>query len=225
MLSAACGLVLLGSLVFARLWPRPDPVPSQELSLSGELSVRIWSEVDLDRRNLDVEDRRALPVRRGELVHLVARANRSAYFYLLWLDSQGRVDPLYPWSRDFQSRAEAETPRTQLACPAELDGGLRLTGPSGLETVLLLARRTPLPEKTDMASLIGPLSPSPMRDPQELAVLGFDPGQTIAAVDRRVHRGLAKEVERIDEPLLRLMERLRPHFEFFRAVRFAYKGD
>ena len=33
------------------------------------------------------------------------------------------------------------------------------------------------------------------------------------------------EEERIDEPLLQLMERLRPHFELARAVRFAYQAE
>ena len=102
---------------------------------------------------------------------------------------------------------------------------MRITGPSGLETALLLARRTPLPEKTDLAGLIGLMPPSPLRNPQELTVRGFDPGQPVAAIDRPFHRGLSKEVEQIDEPLLHLMERLRPHFELIRAVRFAYKGD
>jgi hypothetical protein len=31
--------------------------------------------------------------------------------------------------------------------------------------------------------------------------------------------------ERIDDPLLQWRERLRPHFEAIRAVRFAYRGE
>ena len=88
----------------------------------------------------------------------------------------------------------------------------------------MLVRRTPLPSKFDLTSVFGTVPPAPLRDPRELAVLGFQRGQAIAAIERGVHRGLAKESKQIDEPLLQLMERLRPHFEVVRAVRFAYQG-
>ena len=99
-----------------------------------------------------------------------------------------------------------------------------MTGPAGLETALLLVRQTPLPPGTKLADLIGRLPASPLRDPQEVAVRGFDPGQLVRAIDRGIHRGLADEAERIDDPLLQVMERLRPHFDVIRAVRFAYQG-
>ena len=60
-------------------------------------------------------------------------------------------------------------------------------------------------------------------DPLEVAVL--DPDRPTAALDRGVHRGLGAEAERIDDPLLRVLERLRPYLEMMRAVRFAYQGS
>ena len=86
-------------------------------------------------------------------------------------------------------------------------------------------RSTRLPPAIDLASLIGRLPPSPLRDPQEVAVRGFDPGQPVRTINRGMHRGLASEAERIDDPLLQVMEKLRPHFDVIRAVRFAYRGD
>jgi hypothetical protein len=69
------------------------------------------------------------------------------------------------------------------------------------------------------------LPPTPLRDPQELAVRGFDPGQPVDAIDRGEHRGIGEVPKEIDDPLLQLLGRLRPHFELARAVRFAYQGE
>ena len=63
------------------------------------------------------------------------------------------------------------------------------------------------------------------RDPLELAVRGFDAGQPVDFIRLDRHRGLEQEAAEIDDPLLRLMGRLQPHFEVVRAVRFAHEGD
>ena len=62
---------------------------------------------------------------------------------------------------------------------------------------------------------------------QLLAILpaDVDPGQPAVAVKRSVHRSLIPAAEEIDDPLLRVMEKLRKHFEVIRAVRFAYQGE
>jgi predicted Ser/Thr protein kinase len=237
-LSAVCGLVLLGGLVFARVWPRPDPVPSQVPqvvihplqpapgALAGELTVQVWSKEGGGKRGWKIEEPGTLPVLPGEWVHLEARLNLPAYAYLLWLDGQGQVASLYPWSdRKFGSRPVGEVALAEVHSPAELSKGWPLNGPGGLETALLLVRRTPLPPGTDLARLIGRLPSSPLRDPQELAVRGFDSGQPVEAIDRGEHRGLGEEAKQIDDPLLQLLDRLRPHFELARAVRFAYRGE
>ena len=57
----------------------------------------------------------------------------------------------------------------------------------------------------DLTAVFGTRYRHRLRDPRELAVLGFQRGQAIAAIERGVHRGLAKESKQIDEPLLQLM--------------------
>jgi hypothetical protein len=141
------------------------------------------------------------------------------------LDSHGHVDPLYPWAPDFKKLGEAVTAREQLDLPPKTDNGLPLQGPSGLETAILLARRTPLPATADLAALISSLPPAPLRDPLEFTLLGGVPGSPVRTVNRGLHRGLGHEAKRIDEPLLHLWERLRPHFELFQAVRFTFQTD
>jgi hypothetical protein len=159
-------------------------------------------------------------------VHLEARLNQPAYVYLLWLDGQGRAASLYPWGdRAFGSLPATARALAVVDSPAELHRGWEVKGPSGLETALLLVRGTPLPADVDLAGLIGRLPAAPLRDPQELVVRGFDPGQQVDAIDRGEHRGLGEEAKEIDDPLLQLLEQLRPHFELARAVRFAYQGE
>jgi tetratricopeptide (TPR) repeat protein len=193
-------------------------------SLLGDLVLRVWSG-SAGKHGLRIgEHPQALPVRNGEMVHLEARLNQRAYVYLLWLDSQGNVDPLYPWERDFRRLPSAQTPVEQVESPPEWNKGWAVVGPSGLETALLLARRSPLPADVDLTQVIGKLQPSPFRQPQEVAVFGF--GRQLTAfghIDQ--NRKPAAEAAKVDEPLLALVERLRRHFEMIRAVRFAHQGE
>jgi hypothetical protein len=100
-----------------------------------------------------------------------------------------------------------------------------MEGKSGLETLLLLARESPLPTETRLADLVGKLPAVPLRDPLELAVRGYDAGRPVGTVLEWQNRGPKKDAEEIDDPLLQLMDRLRPHFPVIRAVRFAHQGD
>jgi hypothetical protein len=221
-LAGVLALALISFLIWHALRPAPVPV----VTLSGELTVRIWTPGGAGKRGWKVDDPGALPVRPGEWVHLEARLNQPAYAYLLWLDGQGQTVSLYPWlDRRFGSRPAREEALATVESPAARDKGWPVQGPSGLETALLLVRRTPLPADTDLAALIGHLPPSPLRDPHEVAVRGFDPAKPAAEITRDVNRGLGEEAEQIDEPLLQMIERLRPHFEVIRAVRFAYQGE
>jgi predicted Ser/Thr protein kinase len=239
-LSGVCGLVLLGALVFAlvvrwadlREWrgsqpgvPTVLPAPG---SLEGELTIRVWSKEGGGKRGLKVDEPGALPLLPGEWVHIGAQLNQPAHVYLLWLDGRGKVIQLCP--RDdgkFGARPSDGSPRAAVHSPEALDQGHKMSGPRGLETVLLLARRQPLSPGTDVAGLIGPFPPSPLRDEREFAVRGFDEGQPVEALRIGQHRGIGDEPDRIDDPLLQVMERLKAEnqFDLIKAVRFAYRGE
>jgi hypothetical protein len=241
MLSVAArvgGFVLLGGLAYAlvrtalndnhRPGPHivvPQPVP---VALVGEMTLRVWSPEKDGKRGwkIGVETPQSLPVRQGEMIHIEAKLNQPACVYLLWLDGQGKITPLYPWiDQDFAKLPAEVQAVSELHDPPQRDKGWPVVGPSGLETILMLARRTPLPPDIDLAAEIGTLPPAPLRDPHEIAVRGFDIGQPTDAIDQGSNRGPAKKARQIDEPLLRLVEKLRPHFDFTRAVRFAYQGQ
>ena len=103
-----------------------------------------------------------------------------------------------------------------------------MIGPGGLETALLLVRRTPLPPGIDLADSIGHLPQSPLRNELEVAVRGFDEGQPIETLKVDHNRGIDdQQTTKIDDPLMQLMERLRirQQFDVIKAVRFAYRGE
>ena len=204
----------------------PAPTPPVLAPLTAELTVRVWSKGAGGKRGLKVDEPGALPVRAGEMVHLETRLNRPAYAYLLWLDGQGNVLSMYPWrDRKFGDLPPSGPARETLQSPPELDQGWPMEGPPGLETALLLVRDTPLPPKRDLAALIGTLPPSPLDRMTEVAVRGFNQGQPVGTINYGLNRGLGDRPKQIDDPLLRLMERLRSDFEVIRAVRFAYRGE
>jgi hypothetical protein len=60
-----------------------------------------------------------------------------------------------------------------------------------------------------------------LRDPREAAVLRLDRGDPTATALLASSR-VEDEAQVVDEPLLRLMGRLREQFEVVRAVRFAH---
>src|SRR5262249_35850937 len=153
------------------------------------------------------KDFAALPVRNQEQLRLEARLSAPAHVYLLWLDSDGRVTPLYPWNERKLVIRDAAVPPPDRPAQAQVslplpgpDGrseGYTMTGKSGLETIVLLARRAPLPAEVNLARLIGPAPVTPLRDPLEFAVRGGDEGQPVAQVHRGEHRGPEAEVEAI----------------------------
>jgi hypothetical protein len=177
---------------------------------------------------LKVGERGAAVILPGDHIRLEARLNQPAYAYILWVDGQGNVSLLYPRADGkFGSRPSGGSARKTVDSPEALDEWHRMSGPGGLETALLLVRRKPLPAETDLTALVGRLGPSPLRDELVFATRGLDEGQAIEALRAGQHRGIGEEADKIDEPVLQLMERLRTQnqFEVVKAAQFAYRGE
>jgi hypothetical protein len=110
--------------------------------------------------------------------------------------------------------------------PATLSGGWPVAGTSGLETAMLLARSSPIPGELDLAREIGTLPASQLRDAREVSWLEFSAGQKVPQRRKALFRDLdTSTTQVIDDPVLKMMERLQPHFELMKAVRFAHQGD
>jgi hypothetical protein len=227
--AALLGLWLLGS---RRGGPDREGGPA---GLAGELTVRVWTPKDekkwpLRKKGWQVQEPESLPVRNGEQVHIEARLSRPAHVYLLWVDGEGAVTPLYPWNRgqrievdDVGAPPPAVGAREVVHSPAAVDRGWPVEGPSGLETVLLLAREEPLPAGVKLKGVLGRLAPAPLADPHEAVLRGLDRGQGLLPLAGQYRRP-AKQAQVIDDSLVQLLGRLEPHFALIRAVRFA-KSD
>jgi hypothetical protein len=236
LLLLGAGAVLAWALVLGNRQAEPAPlardsvdsvvVPAQPPlgPLAGDLTLKVWTKGEGGKRGLPVQDWAALPVRDGELIHIEVKLNRKAHVYLVWVDARGSVDPLYPWDREKGALSDPPPvlpPAAQVHSPPEWNGGWPMEGPSGLETVLLLARETPLPAAVNLARILDRIPPSPLRNLREVAVRGYDRDRAIAPFDQL--RGPAKKAQEIDDPLLQMMERVRRHFDVVRAVRFAHQ--
>ncbi len=206
--------------------PAPEVLPA----LDGELAVRVYAP-RRGKRGPRVEDPGVLPVRPGEQVRVEVHLNRPAYVYLLLLDSQGRAMPLYPWNadrltvQDPNAAAPLLAPSSAVQSPATPGLGWRMDRHEGLETVLVLARETPLPPEVHLGRLLGTLPPTRLRAPDEVAVLRFDRGAETASSPLALNRGIDEEAQAIDQPLLERMSTVRDQFAMIRAVRFAHAGD
>jgi hypothetical protein len=196
--------------------------------LSGELSVLVWAP---DKRGLRVQEWGALPVRNKEQIQVEVRLNQPAHAYLLWIDSEGVTTPLYPWNEGIfitQKTLVAPPvvgPQAVVQSPGEMGHGWIVGGKRGLDTILLLARQEPLPADVALADLVGPLPATKYHVPTEWAVRGPDGEGPVGLIKLGDNRAPDEVAARIDDPLLQLMSRLRPHFEAMRAVRFAHEGD
>jgi hypothetical protein len=201
-------------------------VPPDATPLDGDLTVLVWSpKGDGTKRGLSVAEPGALPVRNIDMVHLRAELNRPAHVYLLWIGGEGRVEMLHPQEAGRGSAASSPggNPARVVDSPPELDGGWYVKGLDGLETALLLARPAPLAAEVDLPGLVGRLPPTPLTDPRERRVWKLGLGRSEPQLLDADHRGLdTAKSQRIDDPLLQLLERLRPHFDLIHVVRFAH---
>jgi len=221
----AFGAVLLVEAVL--LFPR-KPTP-----LSGELKVYVWSE-QAGKKGWEVRQPGALPVRNGEQIQIEARLDRPAHVYLLWIDSEGDLTPMYPWNQgnvmevtDASAPPPRAAPCQELLSPPGEGKGWKMAGPSGLETIVLLARHTPLPAEVNLAERIGKQKRLELSNPQEVVVRGFDHGEPVPAekLPADLFRGLGREAVEVDEALSELMQRLKDDFELIRLVQFAHQGQ
>jgi hypothetical protein len=156
---AAC-LVPLVALIFIFMLWQPWRERSQHPPFAGNLDVFVSEPKNPARESLWLRDPGALPLRAGDEVRVVAKLNRPAYLYVLWIDAGGKAVPLYPWiDGDWQRRRE-EKPAAELKLPEQTDQAYPIEpGPPGLEVVLLLAREVPLPQDVSLAGLLGDLEP------------------------------------------------------------------
>jgi predicted Ser/Thr protein kinase len=173
---AVC-LAAMAALWIYRLGAFAAPPP-----LSGTLDVLVLTPGNGAGRLLSIiKNPDARPLRPGDQVRVQAALNRPAYVYLVWIDSRGEALPVYPWTKGrWSDRPARQLPVERLSLPDEAGKYWNMQpGHTGMETLVLLARETPLPEGIDLAPLFAGLPTQPVEDPKALVI--FDGGRAFAA--------------------------------------------
>jgi hypothetical protein len=196
-------------------------------AVSGKLTVLIRPP-DRKLEPVPVDAPGALPARTGGAMYLEAQLEKPAFVYLIWIDAAGKVKPLYPWNNekievtDFDHPPPVRRATNRVFSPM-LGHDWTLDGPPGLETVLLLARETALPENVKLSELLADLGPPPVpTSPDELTTIQITSDKAIETTHRPVAGNGSTGADWIEsiEPTL---QRLAQHFALVRAVRFAHE--
>lgn len=229
----------------ARFLPRQESPPDlrallesvsgaeQHPSLDAALDVWLWDETA--GRAVSITEPGALPLPPRARLMLEVRLSRPAHVYLLWIGSDGAVQPVYPWKpNDWKARAEAGPVRGLRLPPRDGKGKQstwRVQGLAGVETFVLLADEHALSDETaaDLPSRLRGFPRltelSPPRDPacdywftsrlEECLGVGL--------------KALDFTEEPIKDPIYQvhslLRERLGDRFGLIRAVSFFKRGE
>jgi hypothetical protein len=199
------------------------------MTLNGAIDIRVWrTGPDGAAARLRLTDAGALPLKPGDQFRIEARADRPAYLYLFWIDTEGKAVPVYPWQPGkWGTRPGAEQPVAALERPAAAAKGYTISGDRpGMETVILVARaeRLDLPDEQIQGWFAGLPAQRPFQDPE--SAVWFENGRIVTGDDSRRQRGF--EETDIADPVLRvqglLKDRIGPHAAFTAAVSFARLG-
>jgi hypothetical protein len=204
--------------------------PSAPEPLRAVLHLRIDDPNDPHRRNLRLDQPRALPLKAGDRFRIEVRLNRPAYLYLVWIGSDAKVAPIFPWRPNhWDARPADERKLDRLDLPARADEAWEIpSGEPGIDTLLLLVREeSPLPRKDE--EILARL-PSGPRGPAGLSIkeaVWLENGREIA-IDDRDRAAPRKNTRKSDDPILSirslLQEHVRPRGDFYQAIVFPNEG-
>ncbi|MCA9069491.1 MAG: protein kinase [Planctomycetaceae bacterium] len=187
---------------------KPDP-------LKGSLVITTSTPMDGDGEPLvrtDANSSVPFRVAGGDTIQFEAKLNRSAYLYLLWIDSDGKVVPLHPWDFEWNISKESEKPSSHIIKPDD-SSGWEFGGSRGVETLVLLARETPLPESFDWKNTL----------PEKFPVTQLPPAPRV----RGPKSPTPRDMPSMDDSQRRhqLEEILKPHFSLVEIKSFINLGE
>jgi serine/threonine protein kinase len=203
-----------------------QPAVAKAPLLVEAFRVKVWAD---GKEGIDIRTSGALPVRNGNKLQVEVKLNQPGFVYLLWLDSEGKVWPLYPWNPgnelevDLKAPVPKLNPQEEVQSPAGSDVGWVMGGPSGLEAILVLVRRTPLPVDAPLEATLGRLLGRPYDNPQELVVQGLDRTKPVLQFNQKRRPQL--KAQAIDSQMLQLCRRLQQTYELdaVRLIGFAHQ--
>lgn len=182
---------------------------------------------DRQQEPVSVEEPGALPVEEGGAMVLEVQLDQPAFVYLVWIDSAGRIKPLYPWNNESIEVTDLDEARpvrraTNRIFSPLLGRDWTFEAGSGMETVLLLVNHSPLPKDVKLGELLREMPPGTLSQPAELAVLELGADKTTIKALVAKDRGDETQAKAADEPLAERMRALGKHFDLVQAVKFAH---
>jgi hypothetical protein len=198
--------------------------------LRGVLQLRVDDPSKSHRRDLRLDQPGVLPLKAGDRFRIEVQISRPAYLYLLWVGSDSKLAPIYPWRPGHWDERPAGEPKLDhLNLPARADKAWEIpAGRPGIETLLLLVREeSPLPRK-DEETLAGLLSRG--RAPTEVPIkeaVWLENGREIA-IDLRDRAVPSTKTRKSDDPILAIRrlfsEKVQPLGDYYQAIVFPSEG-
>jgi Protein kinase domain len=203
-------------------------------TFKGSIDIVVFDPDDPRRQNVRLNQPGVLPLKPGDRFAVEAEISPPAYLYILWIDADGSVDPVYPWRRGlWDDRPAEEKPVEQVRRPVlserQFGGtfGIKESQP-GMETLVMLARKTPLPHGVDLKAELGVIQPQKLRTLQSTA--WFENGRLVTNEAGR--SAVDWNDEKTDDPVWATEEQIRSRlgpgkdklFHYTRAVSFAVRG-
>lgn len=185
----------------------------------------------------------ALPAKPGDLMFVEAKFNQPAYIYLFFVQANGKVQPLYPWSLDgtglekitMNDKPNNSKPSKELSWPplSVKDGSptrkaIRFDASPGLETILLLASKDPWPAGKTPAEILGekPLPPRMLgSNLSEYTTIGADQSQPVQILPQETSRGIDFGLFEIKDPVELLLNKVANDFPVRRITWFGHVGN
>lgn len=184
-----------------------------------QVELSVWGE---RKPGLALDEPSALPLRNGDRVRFDVETTDPAHVYIVWIDADGRPAEVFP--HDPERGPQEDVPRTHVHSPVERDRGWPVVGRTGMDTAVVLVRRTPHPDPTELIDRLQLAPQHEFNSPRES--VDYAGGRAVVASVRGArHRGLGTKSVAIDDPVLRLVEELRDEFDVVRVVRVAHAGD
>lgn len=183
-----------------------------------------------------------LPAKPGDLMFVEAKFNQPAYIYLFFVQADGKVKPLYPWSLDGTGLGKITMndipnhpgPSKELSWPplgvnegSPTRKAIRFDASPGLETILLLASKDPWPAGKTPAEILGdkPLPPRMLgSNLSEYTTIGADQSQPVQILLQENSRGIDDGLAEIKDPVESLLNKVANDFPVRRITWFGHVG-
>ena len=88
----------------------------------GSIDIVVFDPDDPRRQNVRLNQPGVLPLKPGDRFAVEAEISPPAYLYILWIDADGSVDPVYPWRRGHWDDLPPEEKPVETGAPAGVVG-------------------------------------------------------------------------------------------------------